>query len=275
MGPLEVLKEAEFAAAEELPPGLGQVYGGGLSFQAPVLIANFVSSLDGVVDLPGSSRVGRILSGDSPGDRFVMGLLRACADAVLIGAGTLRASPRSTWAPDQAFPEGARDFWDLRQQRRLAPRPRVVVVTRGGNLDPSHPGLRGALIATGAQGAARLPPELGSEVLTLPDGPTGLDLGFLLERLVSLGYRTVLSEAGPSLTGVLVAEGLLDELFLTVSPLLAGWPVGGGRTGMAGEVQLLPERQVGGRLLSVRRQGSHLFLRYRFVRADGKAHPAP
>ncbi len=263
MGPLEVLKEADDQGPGEMPAALSELYGGRLALRPPVVFANFVSSLDGVVRIPGTGKVGRVLSDDSQGDRFVMGLLRACADAVLIGAGTLRASPSSTWTPEQAFPEQAAAFQELRLRRGLSPSPRVVVASARGELNPEHPGLRGALIVTGDSGADRLPEKLDAEVLIVPEGASGLDLRAMLGQLVRRGLPAILSEAGPSLTEGLVAQGLLSELFLTLSPLLAGWPAGGGRSGLVGQTELLPHRRVGGELVSARRQGSHLFLRYR------------
>ena len=71
----------------------------------------------------------------------------------------------------------------------------------------------------------------------------------------------ILSEAGPSLFGSLLASFLVDELFLTVSPLLAGRGAAA-RLGLVEGVELLPEARVAGRLRSVRTHGSHLFLRY-------------
>lgn len=66
----------------------------------PTVIANFVSTVDGVVafDVIGSSGGGEI-SGFFAADRFVMGLLRAMADVVLVGAGTVRAAPTHEWTP--------------------------------------------------------------------------------------------------------------------------------------------------------------------------------
>ena len=76
------------------------------------------------------------------------------------------------------------------------------------------------------------------------------------------GYRSICSEAGPHVFGSLVAAGLVDELFLTVSPLLAGRSDLGQRLGLVEATELLPERRDPVRLLSVRRDGAHLFLRY-------------
>jgi len=68
---------------------------GRLGFSTPVVYSNFVSSVDGVVTLGSKPSAGSVISGKYPADRFLMGLLRACADAVLIGAGTLRATSRA------------------------------------------------------------------------------------------------------------------------------------------------------------------------------------
>src|SRR5688572_9423373 len=95
--PLEVLYEAlqlpDFGLTEELTTA----YGGSLGFMEPRLYANFVASVDGVAAIPGELQSSHLIAAGSEGDRFVMGLLRACADAVLVGAGTLRGSPRTRW----------------------------------------------------------------------------------------------------------------------------------------------------------------------------------
>jgi len=76
-------------------------YAGDLGFSEHCLYGNFVASLDGVVALgPEYPSSGSAISGREPADRFVMGLLRAFADAVLIGAGTLRATPTHRWTPE-------------------------------------------------------------------------------------------------------------------------------------------------------------------------------
>jgi riboflavin biosynthesis pyrimidine reductase len=78
------------------------------------------------------------------------------------------------------------------------------------------------------------------------------------------GHELVLSEGGPTLFMSFVAAGLVDELFLTVSPLLAGRS-GLPRLSLADGAELLPDVRVGGDLISIRRHGSHLFLRYRLT----------
>jgi riboflavin biosynthesis pyrimidine reductase len=92
------------------------------------------------------------------------------------------------------------------------------------------------------------------------DGET-VDLARALDALRDRGCAVVLTEAGPSMFGSFVASGLVDELFLTVSPVLAGRGVTA-RLGLVEGVELVPQTRVAGRLRSVRTNGSHLFLRY-------------
>ena len=91
-----------------------------------------------------------------------------------------------------------------------------------------------------------------------------VDLPLALELLRSHGHALVLAEAGPTTFGELVARDLVDELFLTVSPVLAGRIAGGRRLGLVESVELLPDARIALRLLSLRRGAEHLFLRYSF-----------
>nr|WP_239069637.1 dihydrofolate reductase family protein [Streptomyces sp. SID13666] len=229
------------------------------------MYANFVASLDGVVSLgPQYSSSGSTISGREPADRFVMGLLRACADAVLIGAGTLRASPRHRWTPEHVYPAAAADFAQLRHHRRRAAEPELVVVTASGILPAEHPALQaGALIATTTQGAGRLAGRLPPTCTILPlgDGPT-LRIPQVLDTIRARGHTTILSEAGPRLVGQLVGAGILNELFLTLSPVLAG-RADTTRHGLIAGLELLPTWHETADLISARQRASYVFLRYR------------
>jgi hypothetical protein len=103
--PLAVLYERAGRPTWGLPRVLADLYGGDLGFRPPCVYANFVASVDGVTALgPEYPSSGSAISLHDPADRFVMGLLRACADVVLIGAGTLRATcghPRTSAPPQQ------------------------------------------------------------------------------------------------------------------------------------------------------------------------------
>jgi len=240
--PLQSLLEAPPPDALEVPLNrtLEGLHGGPLGLRADCVYSNFVSSLDGVVALPGAGvPSGPALSGRSEGDRFLMGLLRACADCVLVGAQTFRDDSGHLWTPDYIYPPCADQFAALRSALGLPAQPRLVVLSASGSLDRSERAFEAdPLILEGTR-----------------------PMGEVLAELRARGWRRVLCEGGPLLIGELVRADLLDEAFITLSPVLAGrdqaW-----RPGMVGGVELLPERGVWGRLAGVRRQGSHLFLRY-------------
>jgi riboflavin biosynthesis pyrimidine reductase len=259
---LQRLYERPGLPSSGIPRGLAEAYGGDLGFAQPRVVANFVASVDGVVALPGEAESGGLISQGSEADRFVMGLLRACAGAVLVGAGTFRKG-EGLWDAESIYPQAAEDFAALRKKLALPPRPVFAVVTDSGDLDPSHPALRQqALIVTTPRGRSRLgalvPP--GAHVLVSPHAR--VDLAAALATLRSNGAQLVLCEGGPTLVGQLVGEGLLDEIFLTRSPRLFGRRHDDERKALLEGIDFGPE---GGRaleLLSLREHASYLFLRY-------------
>ena len=154
---MEVLFEAPGLPAFELPEELAAVYGGSLGFEEPRVFANFVSTLDGVVAIPSLPSSNKVIAGGSSADRFVLGLLRACCDVLVIGSGTMAASPRSVWTAEQGYPPAAAAFAELRHRLRKPPEPEVAVITGSGVIDPDHPAFAaGAIVFTTDDGAARL-----------------------------------------------------------------------------------------------------------------------
>jgi riboflavin biosynthesis pyrimidine reductase len=265
---LGVLAEAQGLPELELPAELRERYGGPLGFEEPRLLANFVSSIDGIVSIPTLPRSNVLISGGSETDRFVMGLLRAVAGAVLIGSGTLHGSPNALWTAERIYPAAADAFAELRRRLGLPPAPELVVMTGTGSLNVAHPALEaGAVVITTGAGAASLRGRLpdASTLLELPGGGL-VDPTAAVEAVRSRGHSLVLAEAGPHVFGSLLAAGLVDELFLTVSPLVAGRSGVTGRFGLVEGVDLLPTATVNARLLSVRRDDAHLFLRYELRR---------
>jgi riboflavin biosynthesis pyrimidine reductase len=261
--PLTVLAEDADIPRWDVPDELERLYDGAIGLDEPCVVANFVESLDGVVSIPGLPRSNSLLADESAADRFVLALLRACADAVVVGPGTLRASPRGTWRIDRPYPPAADALAQLRVLRGRSAQPLVCVVTTGNALDPSHSVLEaGALVLTTAAAAPAIRDRVpaASEVVAVNAGET-VDLAAALTELRRRGLSVVLSEGGPGLFGGLVASRLVDDLFLTVSPLVAGRGPAA-RLGLVEGVELLPETRVDGRLRSVRAHGSHLFLRY-------------
>lgn len=247
-----------------LPGELRRLYGGDLALPDRSLFANFVATIDGVVAIPSLPDSNRLVGGGSEADRFVMGMLRAVADLVLIGSGTLRASPGGRWRPETVYPPAAEAFAALRVALRLPASPRVAIVTASGSIPPDHPVLaEGAIVLTSQRGAGRLGRRLpgAAEIAVLP-GEAEVDVRVAVELLHERGHRRILSEAGPHVFGSLLGADLVDELFLTVSPLLAGRRHTSPSLGLVEGVALLPERPRGALLRSVRVHRSHLFLQY-------------
>ena len=245
-----------------MPDALKRIYGR-IGFPDRVLFANFVSSVDGVVALGQVPSAGSVISGRDQHDRFLMGLLRACAQGVLLGAGTLRGTPGHRWTAGHIFPDMAASFAALRQTLGLEPEPRLLLVTASGSVDMAHPAITaGATFVTTAAQApalkARLP--AGCDLIEAGDRDS-VDVRRAVEELRARGYERLLSEGGPHLIGDLVREGLLDEIFLTLSPVLAG-RAREERLGMVQGVELLPDKGVWGTLLSARRNADYLYLRY-------------
>jgi riboflavin biosynthesis pyrimidine reductase len=261
--PLELLFERANQAHFELPGPLRDNYGGELGLSKQCVVANFVASLDGVVALPGDTESGQIISGRNQADRFVMGLLRACADAVLLGAGTFRKSSGHLWTADRIYPPAAVEFAQLREQLGLRAAPRLVVISASGELDTSQPAAQHAWLVTTPKGEAVLRSKLPEGAWLSVVDSDRVSIASVLETLRAEGLGRVLTEGGPSLFAELVRERLVDELFVTSSPALFGRFPGDHRKSLCDGLDL---NGAALELLSVRRHGSHLFQRYVLAR---------
>lgn len=246
----------------DLPAALEAAYGS-FGLPAQTVYANFVASLDGIVALPEVPRSSALISGGNAGDRFVVALLRACADAVLIGAGTFR-SHHGPWTAGKAYPDAAADFAEFRRSQGMAPEPKLVVVTGSGRLDGPPSKLRDAIVTTTAQAAGQAKDSAGKDAeVVVAGGSEPLDAADVVRLLSGRGYQRILTEGGPGLMGQLLRAGVVDELFLTQSPVLVGGGQAGPRPTLTGKIDLLSSGPVPARLLSARTHGSYLFLRYK------------
>jgi riboflavin biosynthesis pyrimidine reductase len=185
----------------------------------PLLRVNFVTSVDGAVEIDGySAGLG------SPADKQVFGLLRMYADALMVGAGTLRRERYHAVKLDQA-----RRQW--RDWRGLDPYPRLVVVSARLDLDPASPALAEAPVRPIILTHAGSPPQRRAALSAVADvqihGDTEVDLAAAIAALHEQGMAHVLCEGGPHLLGALTAADQVNELCLTVAPLLTG--AGAGR----------------------------------------------
>ncbi|MEX5720992.1 dihydrofolate reductase family protein [Geodermatophilus maliterrae] len=227
-GPLD---DVELADAYALPPGRS-------------VRVDFVVSLDGAITVEGrSAGLG------SPGDKRVFRVLRALADAVLVGHGTAAAEGYRPVAADSA----------VGRLRAALGRPvsaPVVVVSRRAS---PAPGDRLALAPTVLVTCAAADPDrraaladAGVDVLVC--GDDDVDLPLALDRLADRGLEQLVCEGGPALLTSALAAGVVDELDLTVAPALVG---GGGRL----VTDALPG-VVRPRLLQVLEEDGVLFTRY-------------
>jgi riboflavin biosynthesis pyrimidine reductase len=238
----------------------------------PYVVGNFVTTLDGVVALGTPYSGGGDISGKNQHDQVLMGVLRAVADVVIVAAGTLRSAPRHLWTADAMAPQFADAFAQTRTALGKTKEPLTVLVTAGGELDLSLPvfqsGKTEVVIAANERVAASLrtrplPPHL--RVLGLP-GERTISVRALLGALEQIRPSDIiLTEGGPHLMGDFLAEQCLDELFLTLSPQVAGRDDPARRPGLVSGQEFAPDHPLWCTLVDVKRAGSHLFLRYAFA----------
>lgn len=182
---------------------------------SPFVQVNFVAAADGAATVSGRSA-----GLSSPADKKVFALGRDLADVVLVGAGT-------------ALAEGYQGVkhTEVRAERRsrlgLTPIPPVAVVTGRGSIPPSSSLITAAAVPTIVLTSEASPvswrkelADAGAEVVVA--GADRVEMGLALPELGSRGLLRVCCEGGPTLFGDLLAEGLVDQLCLTVAPKLAG-----------------------------------------------------
>jgi riboflavin biosynthesis pyrimidine reductase len=257
------------------------MYDGDLRFRTssagrPYVIANFVSTLDGVVSyaIKGKSS-GSAISDSNPADRFIMGLLRASADAVMVGAGTLQdAGANSLWTPEYVYPDAKRLYAEYRVSSLHKPEyPLLVIVSGSGKLELERavfrtPAMRTVVITTPAgrdeltrRGAAK---PNSVEVRALNSNNGSIDPLAILELLqAQFGVKTLLHEGGPTLFGKFLAAEAVDELFLTLSPQIAGRKGDSTRPAIVQGVEFLPDSAPRFQMLSTKANAAFLYLRYR------------
>jgi riboflavin-specific deaminase-like protein len=237
----DVADESLDDAYSDLDPGVG----------GPWVAVSMVASVDGAVTLEGRSGG---LGGE--GDRVVFRALRDVADVVLVGAGTVRVEGYGP--PRHRRPAAVA----RRRARGQQDRPAIAVVSRSLDLRGADRLLEGAqeaavVVLTSAdadQDRARDLRERGIEVVAAGDHDVDLDRA--VDLLHDRGWMRVLCEGGPRLNGQLLAAGRVDEIFVTVAPVVVGGAAGRIVTGDL-PVPLPLD------LVAVRHHDGELYLRYR------------
>lgn len=264
-----------------LPSGLSDLYDGNLQFPAPptarpFVFANFVSTIDGIVSYEMKGQAGgSTISGSDPADRFIMGLLRASADAIMVGARTVEeAGKQSLWTPEYTYPDAKQLYADYRVNVLHRPEcPILVVISGSGNLNLDRAIFRTSAMRTivittmegrdalTKAGAAELP---AVEIHALnADGGTLGPMAILQFLHSKYGIERLLHEGGPSLFGQFMAAEAVDELFLTLSPQIAGRTSTSIRPALVQGTQFSPESAPWFQMMSVKQSAEHLYLRYR------------
>lgn len=183
----------------------------------PWLLVNMVASLDGAISVEGRSGG---LGG--PADRRVFSALRSLADVILVGASTVRAEG---YGPARITD----DLQATRVERGQSPTPQIAVISASLQLDLSSslfsesatPPL--VITAPGSSQARRVEVSRAADLL-LAGQAERVDMPEALILLGDLGARVVLCEGGPTLNAQLLAHDLVDELCLTIAPLMVGGP---------------------------------------------------
>ncbi len=282
MGLLRTLIDCDEAFVESaLPQKLRELYDGNLHFRSspaarPFVIANFVSTLDGVVsyEIKGKSG-GSTISGSDPADRFIMGLLRASADAIVVGAGTLRdVSAKSLWTPEYVYPDAKDLYAEYRVSTQHKPEyPLLVIISGSGRLELNRaifrtPAMRTVVITTSAgrdelsRRGAITPGSIETHAL---DSSSGIIAPLAILQLLQsqFGVKTLLHEGGPTLFGQFLAAQAIDELFLTLSPQIAGRKGDATRPAFLQGVEFAPDTAPWFEMVSAKQRAAYLYLHYR------------
>lgn len=215
---------------------------------ADFLRVNFVASADGASSLDG--RAGGL---GSPTDQQVLRLLRDRSDGIMVGAGTARAEGYRALRDD---PVRA----DLRTARGQSRVPPLILVSQRLTLDPSDPVISPAVAPTvivtcaGSDRGRRA--ALAEVTPVIVAGQDIVDLVAARTALAERGLRRLVCEGGPTLFGTALGAGIVDELCLTVSPMLTG--PGAGRI-VDTSLRIDPVRL---RLRHLLEEDGYLFLRY-------------
>ncbi len=223
--------------------------------QRPYLLLNMIATTDGRATLSGRSGP---LGGRA--DKELLYGLRTAVDAVMAGAGTVRAERYGQLIRDDRGRQ-------IRRDRGLAEEPLACIVSGRLALDSGIPLLAesGTRVAILTPSEASLPQDCRAEISYVRSACDGqLDLpGAMAELYERLGVRTLLCEGGPHLNAQLLAHGLVDELFLTLSPKLAGGDAVSETLRIVSGPEFDPPLELA--LAAALEHDSYLFLRYRVV----------
>ena len=208
-----------------------------------------------------------IISAHSAADRYVMAMLRAAADVIIVGARTLEEAPGHQWTVEKLAPDAARVLHEYRAALgRSGDAAQLVIVSGTGRLAEhvalTNPAVPTTVLTTNA--AAPIRAEFPRVNRVVVPGGGRMDGDTLMHALAdTFDPRLVLCEGGPQLLGTVLAANGVSELFLTVAPRIAGRDDAHPRLAMVEGFAAGPHALQEYALLSVRRDGDTLLLRFK------------
>ena len=272
--PFHLLFSDEPTSDTALPDSFRLIYPGDWQLHSrtdrPFVFTNFAQSRDGRVSYnePGISTGGDVTRFNAH-DRWLMGLARSRADAVMMGDVTVKVEGDHLWSAEFICPSDAQAFTNLRRTEKRRPLPFLVVLSYDGNIgydqaafqDP-HQHIILATTHKGAQVAQDVHCTARMDVLDL--GESTVDLHRLMQVLYH-DYRVqhLLCEGGPHVMGGMLNAGLVDEEFVTICPTFVGRDPNHFRPSYTEGVAWLPGNAPYSQPVTLHRAGDFLYMRTR------------
>lgn len=274
--PYALLSDALSSVAPSLPAPFREILGGDWTMPArldrPYVYSNLAASRDGRMSFsePGFDASG-VVTMANPHDRWLMALLRARADAVMMGDTTVRIERGILATAEYVCDYDAAAWRALRAHEGRHPQPWMVILSYDSAIDPAeacfqNPETR-IVLATTAHGIARaqaLARDARAEVFAHELGAEWIDLNALTRLLFDqYGVRALLCEGGPRVMGGMLQAGLIDEEFLTYCPVIVGASRERPRPSYIEGTAFMPQRAPLSHIQTLRRAGDYLFLHTR------------
>lgn len=278
--PFQLLFNEDAQLPPSLPDAFRTIYPGDWPLptvtERPYTYSNFAQSRDGRISFnePGLEAAYYVTKAN-PHDRWLMGLLRMRADAIMIGDTTVRLEPDHVWSAEFICPPDAAAFTAQRAADGRRPIPPLVILSLDGNVHVEaasfqHPEHH-IILATTTEGAANASQiECPATVDILDLGKRQADLHQLV-RILDQEYsvRTLLCEGGARVFGGMLDAGLIDEEFVTYCPTFVGRSPEHPRPSYCEGVAWMPENAPYSKPVSMHRAGDLFFLRTRCVYKRG------
>lgn len=272
VNPLKTLLNAHSdATAPRLIPELQALFGGDLDVRSrelpgrPWVVASWVESLDGIIsysDIPGKEG-GNLVAGSLAQDRLMVALLRLMTDARLFGLGTLRKELEGVGTPEDIAPEFSKLFDCQRAAAGISARTTSILLAGSADIPREAKifhteSVKNIVYIPSACAKDIVLPAAEVRALVPNDGERRL----LEELFEQDGIRTLLVEGGPTVWGNFLKAGLIDELFITISPRIIGNARDVARPTPVQGALFAPETSPQWRLVGAKTAEEFLFLRY-------------